>query len=225
MKKLDKQTLSQLLRLTTHVGALIPFAVMWWDYQNNQLGADPVRELTLRTGLSTLILLILSLACTPASTYLGWKQVIPLRRTLGLYAFLYVCLHFLIFVWLDYAWELKWIIPAVLEQRYVVVGFAAFLLLIPLAITSNQWSQRKLGKKWKTLHKTTYLVIILAALHFLWLGKDAFNAPARYAAIIALLLLLRVTPIKQRLLGWQRGFKRKSWTTLLVRQQARPEDR
>lgn len=210
MKSLNKQTIALLVRIATHVGALIPLVLMVWDYQNNQLGADPIRELTFRTGKSALVLLVLSLACTPASTYLGWKQAIPPRRTLGLYAFVYVCLHFLIFVWLDYGLQLQWIISAVLEQKYVLVGFAAFLLLIPLALTSNQWSQRKLGKKWKTLHKSVYLIILLVLVHFVWLVKNVYTEPMIYAAIVGGLLLLRYTPLKQRLLGWQRGRKQKA---------------
>lgn len=202
--KLDKKTTRQLLRLITHVGAWIPLAVLIWEYSNNLLGADPVREILFHTGTTALVLLVLSLACTPANILFGWKQALPLRRPLGLYAFLYVCLHFLTFVWLDYALDLQLVIDGIVEQKFVLVGFAAFLLLIPLAATSTKWAQRKLGKRWKQLHKLVYAAIALALIHFFWLVKNVYIEPGIYAAVVALLLLTRVNPIKQQLLRWQR---------------------
>ena len=207
MSKLSKQTQIRLLRLITHIGALIPLALLLWDYQTNNLGADPVREITLRTGKITLILLFLSLACTPFSI-LGWKQATAVRRALGLYGFFYVCLHFLTFIWLDYLFNLKFIYQGILEQRYVVVGFIAFLLLIPLAATSNKWAMRKLGKKWKKLHKLVYLIAILGVVHFLWLGK-VITEPVIFGAILFILLLFRLKPVKLRVGRWQREIRRR----------------
>jgi sulfoxide reductase heme-binding subunit YedZ len=208
MRTLDRRTVARLLKIATHLGALLPLALLLWDYGQDQLGADPVREITLRTGKTAFTLLILSLACTPLNTLLGWKQVLPLRRPLGLYAFLYVCLHLLTFIWLDYGLDVTLIIPAVLEQRYVLAGFVAFLLLIPLALTSNRWSMRRLGKDWKRLHRLVYVAAVLAAVHFIWLVKNVYTEPLTYAAIVAVLLLSRVSPIRQRLLYGQRTLAR-----------------
>lgn len=207
VRKLDRKTVTQILRLAAHAGALIPLALLIRDYYLVQLGVDPVREILLRTGETSLVLLVLSLAVTPLKTLFGWNQIIPLRRIFGLYAFLYVVLHFGTFVWLDYGLNLQYILDGVLEQNFVLVGFVAFLLLIPLAVTSNKWSQRKLGKKWKTLHKLVFVIILLALIHFWWLVKNVYYAPFIYSAIVVVLLLLRWQPIKQKALRWQRRLR------------------
>ncbi len=197
--KFNKKTGTQLLRIATHVGSLIPLAVLIWEYQTGRLGADPVREILFHTGTTSLVLLVLSLAATPLNILLGWKQVLPLRKPLGLYAFFYVSLHLLTFLWLDYGFVWDFIVDGVLEQRFVLVGTAAFLLLVPLAATSNRWSQRKLGKKWKQLHKLVYVIIILALIHFFWLVKNVYVEPTIYAVIVSGLLLTRIRPIRQQL--------------------------
>ena len=127
-------------------GALIPLLLMTWAYFNGGLGPDIIRELTLRTGKSALILLILSLAVTPLITLIGWKQLQPLRKLLGLYAFLYVAIHLLIFVWLDYLLDLDLILEAIFEKRYALAGFAAFLILLPLALTLNSLGATQAGQ-------------------------------------------------------------------------------
>jgi methionine sulfoxide reductase heme-binding subunit len=206
-QRLDKKTIGKLLRVAAHVGAWIPLIVLIWEYQTDRLGADPIRETLFHTGTTSLVLLVLSLACTPLNTLVGWKQVLPLRKLLGLYAVLYVSLHFLTFVWLDYGLVWEFIVDGILEQRYVLVGFAAFLLLLPLAATSNRWSQRKLGKNWKKLHKLVYVIIVLALVHFFWLVKNIYTEPTIYAVIVGVLLLLRVKPVKQRFSRWQQRRK------------------
>lgn len=205
--KLDKQNTILLFKVATHIGALIPFAVLLWDYQHHQLGVDPVREITLRTGITTLILLLMSLAVTPINLITDYKPIIPLRRLLGLYAFFYVCLHFSTFLILDYGLDLGLIVQGIAEQRYVLVGFSAFLILLALAITSNQYSMRRLGKNWKRLHQLAYVAGILAILHYLWLGKVHIN-PIIYGIILAVLLLIRVKPIKQAILKARRGVQK-----------------
>jgi sulfoxide reductase heme-binding subunit YedZ len=131
---------------------------------------------------------------------LGWKNATTLRRPLGLYTFFYVCLHLLIFVWLDYGWWLSAIVEEIVARRYALVGFAAFLLLIPLAITSTKGWQRRLGKRWKTLHKAVYLIAVLAVVHYIWLVKNAYAQPLLFAAVIGLLLALRLPAIKRAIL-------------------------
>jgi len=121
-----------------------------------------------------------------------------LRRPLGLYAFIYASLHFATFVWLDYGFDLDLLIEAVFAQRYVVVGFAAGLILLALAITSPRSVQKRLGKNWKLLHRLAYLAGILAIVHFAWLVKD-IRVPLRYGAVLALLLVLRIPRVRKTL--------------------------
>lgn len=185
------------LRLLVHVGALIPLAILLWDARLDRLTFNPIQEITFRTGKTALVLLVLSLVCTPLNLLLGLKQVLPLRRPLGLYAFFYVCLHLLTFVYLDYGFDLGLIGEAIAEKRYVLVGFSAFLLLLPLAITSTKGWQRRLGKRWKSLHKLVYLAAPLAVLHFLWLVKADIREPLAYGAVVATILILRTPAIRR----------------------------
>lgn len=203
-KRWDRKHTARLLTGLTHLGALVPLAVLLVEYFTSNLGVDPVREILFHTGTTALVLLVMSLAVTPVTIAFGWKQVIPLRRPLGLYAFFYVCLHLLTFVWLDYGFDLGFILDGIVEQPFVLVGTAAFLLLIPLAITSTKGWQKRLGKRWKTLHKLSYLIIILVLIHFIWLVKNVYIEPGIYAGIVALLFLARWNPVKQKLLRWQR---------------------
>jgi sulfoxide reductase heme-binding subunit YedZ len=184
------------LQILTHVAALLPLAWLLWAYWQGLFIVDPVREITTRTGKTALILLILSLACTPIHTIFGFKQVLHVRRSLGLYAFMYAGLHFLTFVGLDYGFDFGLIGQGILDQRYVLVGFAAGLLLLLLAITSTQGWRRRLGKNWKRLHRLVYLAGILAIVHFMWLVKD-IREPLRYGAVVALLLILRIPVIRR----------------------------
>src|SRR5215212_2762329 len=131
------------LRILVHIGALIPLAVIIVYALTGRLTANPIQDITFRTGKTALILLLLSLLCTPLNTLFGLKQVLPLRRPLGLYAFFYVCLHLFIFAGLDYGLDWGLIQQTIVEKRYVLVGFAAFLLLLPLALTSTKgWMRR-----------------------------------------------------------------------------------
>jgi sulfoxide reductase heme-binding subunit YedZ len=184
------------LQIVTHVAALLPLAWLFWDYWQGRLIVDPVGEITTRTGKTALILLMLSLACTPINIIFGFKQVMRVRRALGLYAFMYAGLHFLTFVGLNYGFDFDLIAQDLLDQRYVLVGFAAGLLLLPLAITSTQGWQRRLGKNWKRLHRLVYLAGVLAIVHFMWLAKDN-REPLRYGAVVALLLIVRIPGIRR----------------------------
>jgi len=194
------------LQILSHVAALLPLALLAWDYWQGRF-IDPVQEITTRTGKTALILLILSLACTPLNIILGFKQVMRVRRALGLYAFMYAGLHFLTFVGLDYGFDFDLLLgQGILDQRYVLVGFAAGLLLLGLAITSTQGWQKRLGKNWKRLHRLVYLAGILAIVHFMWLAKDN-REPLRYGAVVALLLIVRIPAIKRALNNARHQFK------------------
>lgn len=185
------------LKIAVHIGALIPIALTIWNFWRGQLSVNPIQDVTFLTGWYALVLLILSLACTPLNTFLGWRWVLPLRKLFGLYAFLYASLHFLIFVGLDYGFDLELIWLTILEKRYVLVGFTAFLLLIPLAITSTKGWMRRLGKDWKRLHRLVYFISPLVIVHFVWLVKSDIRRPLAYGAVIALLLILRLPSVRR----------------------------
>lgn len=205
---LSREGRRRLLGITVHAAALFPLAWLVFDFWLGYLGPEPVRAMILRLGKAAIIMLTASLACTPASILFGWKWTLPFRRTLGLYAFLYVCLHLLVFVWLDYAFLWSLIVEEIIKRRYALVGFAAFLLLIPLALTSTRGWQRRLGRRWKTLHKLVYLIGVLAVVHYIWLVKNAYAQPLLFAALVSLLLLVRLEPIKKAILR-RRGLGRR----------------
>ena len=161
----------------THIGALLPLAWLALDAARRQLGFNPVREVTLRTGRYALTLLVLSLACTPIYILSGWRQAIVLRKPLGLYGALYVALHFLVFAGWDYGFQLDLIWSEFQERRFIQVGLLALLILIPLAITSSRGWIRRLGKNWRRLHRLVYLVDLLAVLPFLLLVKADRRRP------------------------------------------------
>jgi sulfoxide reductase heme-binding subunit YedZ len=188
------------LRMLVHIACWLPLAVLIWDGLHDHLTANPIQEITFRTGKTALTLLVLSLACTPVNTLLGIKQVLPLRRPLGLYAFFYVCLHLFTFAVIDYGLDWQQIEQAIVEKRYVLVGFTAFLLLLPLALTSTKGWQRRLGKRWKKLHRLVYLAAPLAVVHFVWLVKSDIREPLMYGAIVAALLLLRAYGVRRALI-------------------------
>lgn len=144
------------LRIITHVGSLIPLALLIWGYFSGDLGFDPIRESTFRTGKAGIILLMLSLACTPINIIFGNNKVVALRKPLGLYAFMYAGIHFLIFIGLDYGFDLQLIWEATFEKRYALVGFSAFVILLALALTSYKQAIKALGKRWKLLHRLVY---------------------------------------------------------------------
>jgi sulfoxide reductase heme-binding subunit YedZ len=185
------------LRVLTHIAALLPLAALLWDYAQDQLTVDPIREITLRTGRYALTLLVLSLACTPVRIIFGFKQATRLRRPLGLYAFLYASLHALTFIGLDYGFDFSLIAQAVLEKRFVQVGLLAFLTLLPLAMTSTRGWIKRLGKNWRRLHRIIYLAALLAVVHFVWVAKaGARSRPLLYGAVVALLLVIRLPGIR-----------------------------
>ncbi len=191
------------LQIISHIGAFVPLLWLAWDFWQGQtaLMINPFQEATFRTGKAALLLLMLSLAVTPLVTLTGWKQIIPLRKPLGLYAFMYGTLHFLIFI-VDNGYIGSSINPAAIyaatfEKRFALVGFAALMILLPLAITSNQWSMRQLRKNWKRLHRLVYLAGILVIIHFVWLVKSDVREPLIYGAILAALLGLRLPPVRR----------------------------
>ncbi|MBI4284870.1 MAG: sulfoxide reductase heme-binding subunit YedZ [Chloroflexi bacterium] len=185
------------LAVLAHLLALLPLMVLLWDFAQGQLTANPIREVQLRTGKQALLLLMASLACRPFYIITGIRQVLPLRRISGLYAFLYVSLHFLNFLVVDYRFDFPLIREDLFEKRYAVVGFAAFLVLLPLAVTATAGWMRRLGKNWKRLHRLVYLAAVLAIVHFLWQTKIDFRRPLVYGAILVLLLVIRIPAVSE----------------------------
>jgi sulfoxide reductase heme-binding subunit YedZ len=196
------------LRIATHIGALTPLAVLSWDYWQGRLSVNPIQDITLRTGKVALVFLVLSLACTPVNSVFGYKPALRLRRPLGLYAFMYAGLHLLIFIGLDYGFDSVLIREAILEKRYALVGFGAFLVLLPLAVTSTKGWMRRLGKLWKRLHRAVYVAALLAVVHFVWLVKSDIREPLLFGAAVVVLLLLRISPIRRSVSHFRSWLKR-----------------
>jgi len=193
------------LQIAAHVAAWIPLLWLLWDFWQGNLGPDVIREATLRTGKAALILLIASLACTPINILFKYKPVLKLRRPLGLYSFMYASIHFAIFIGVDYFFDLELIKDALFEKRYALVGLTTGLILLALALTSTVGWQRRLKKNWKRLHRIVYLAGVLAVVHFIWLVKQGVLEPWIWAGVVAVLLLLRYKPIKQRMLKLSRS--------------------
>ncbi|MEI8167101.1 MAG: ferric reductase-like transmembrane domain-containing protein [Chloroflexales bacterium] len=183
-------TIRRLVALAVHLGSLLPLALLLFAGATGQLSVNPIQDLTLRTGKTALVLLLLSLACTPLNLLLGWKWALGLRKPLGLYSFLYICLHLLIFAGVDYGLDFGQIGQAITEKRYVLAGLASFLLLLPLALTSTKGAMRRLGRWWRRLHWLVYPAALLAVLHFLWLAKTA-REPLIFGAVLLAVLAVR----------------------------------
>jgi len=173
------------------IGAL-PAAQLIVSALTDGLGANPVERVTHVTGDWALRFLLSSLAITPMRRLFGWSWAAPLRRTLGLIAFGYACCHYLIYLGLEHMFDWPMIVEDLLVRRYVWVGFLAFLFLMLLAATSTRAMMRRLGRRWVSLHRLVYLAAILGVIHFLWLVKSDLSEPLLYAAVLMLLLGLRL---------------------------------
>jgi sulfoxide reductase heme-binding subunit YedZ len=187
----------RLLRAGIHVAGLLPLALLVLDAELGRLTANPIQEITFRTGKFALIFLVASLSVTPLITVFGWRWLTPHRRTLGLYAFFYGLLHFLIFSWLDYDFDLSLLAEEIGEKRYVFVGFAAFLILTALALTSTKGWQKRLGRRWKRLHAWVYVAAVLVVIHFTWLVKADRREPLLWGLLVVALLALRRPAVRK----------------------------
>jgi len=188
-----------------HPVALAPLVLLAFDATTGRLTINPIQDLTHRTGYAAVLLLVASLACTPFSIVTGWKRLLRLRRPLGLYGFLYATLHMLVFAALDFGLDLRLIVQEIAEKRYIVAGLAALLLLTPLAMTSTRGWQRRLGRRWKQVHRLVYLAVPLALAHYAWSQKADIRQPLALGAIVAVFLLLRL-PVLRR---WIEARRRK----------------
>jgi len=171
---------------------LVPLALLVWAGFHDSLGANPIEKITHRTGDWSLRFLLITLSITPLRKLFGWKQLIRLRRMLGLFAFFYVCLHFVTYLVFDHFFDFQEIVKDIVKRPYITVGFTGFVLLIPLAITSTNKMMKRLGKRWQRLHQLIYVIAVCGVLHYLWLVKADVLKPNIYAAILILLLSIRV---------------------------------
>ncbi|WP_223146805.1 sulfite oxidase heme-binding subunit YedZ [Methylomonas fluvii] len=180
------------LKPLVFLAALLPLGLLLTAAWQEQLGANPIEKITHNTGYWTLTFLLISLGVTPLRQLSGVNWLIRLRRMLGLFAFFYACLHFLTYLVLDQFFDWSAIAKDILKRPYITVGFAAFLLLIPLAVTSTNAMQRRLGgKNWKRLHRLAYLIAGAGVAHFAWLVKKDLSRPLLFGAVLAVLLGLR----------------------------------
>jgi sulfoxide reductase heme-binding subunit YedZ len=183
-------------RVLAHIAGLAPLVILAIDFLRGELAADPYRYATLHSGSAGLLLLVASLACTPVNILLGWRQAIQIRRTLGVYGFLYVALHLLSYAAFDSQFDAELIWRDLGERRSMLVGLLAFAALVPLALTSTNGWKRRLGKRWRLLHRLVYLALPLSVLHFFWLERDFILGPTIYAVVVGILLLLRLPPVR-----------------------------
>ena len=171
---------------------LLPLGIIILDIYYNNLGAEPVKKIMNHFGEWTLIFICLTLAMSPLKRITNLSFWIKFRRMLGLFVFFYATVHLLTYVGLDYRFDWDPIINDVLKKKYIFIGFSAWLLLTPLAITSSQKMIKILGRNWKNLHRLVYVIAIFGSLHYIWLSKTIFFKPLVYTLIIVVLLALRI---------------------------------
>jgi len=188
------KAVKRMTRVGVFLACLIPLALVVADLLGGRLGADPIRASELRTGQAGLILLVVTLAVTPLRRATGWNWLGGYRRMLGLFAFFYVSLHFLVWLGVDQFFALKYIGQDIAKRPYITVGFASFLLMIPLALTSSRRWVRRLGRRWTQLHALVYVAALGGIIHFVWEVKADLGEPTTYALIVVVLLLLRFVP-------------------------------
>ncbi|MDP9162416.1 MAG: sulfoxide reductase heme-binding subunit YedZ [Acidobacteriota bacterium] len=181
------------LKVVVFISCLLPAARLAWRGYQNALGANPIEVITHSTGDLTLIFLLVTLSITPLRQLLRQPWLIRFRRMFGLFAFFYVSLHFTTYVWLDKFSDIHEILKDVAKRKFITVGFAAFVMLIPLAITSTAgWIRRLGGKRWRAIHRLIYFSAIAGVIHYLWLVKADKHKPLEYAAVLAILLGYRL---------------------------------
>jgi sulfoxide reductase heme-binding subunit YedZ len=186
-----------IIRIVVHIAALLPIVVFIWDLTQSNLTANPIREVQLRTGASAINLLMFSLACTPFNILTGFKPILLLRRPLGIYAIFYALLHFINFIGIDYSFDFALIREDLFEKRYAIVGFASFILLLPLAITSINRLKQRLGRNWQRLHLLIYLAATLAVVHYIWQTKADIRLPLIYGVVLGILFAIRLPLVRK----------------------------
>ena len=180
------------------LACLVPLAYIAWKFATDRLGANPIRELEIETGLWTLRLLAVTLAITPFRRAFGWNGLVKYRRMLGLFTFAYACVHLSMWAGVDwfFAWSDMW--GEIVKHKYILIGMTTWLIMLPLALTSTKAAVRRLGKRWTTLHRLVYAAAITGTIHYLWAVKKDTFFPLVYLAVFVLLLGYRVIAAMQR---------------------------
>jgi sulfoxide reductase heme-binding subunit YedZ len=198
------------LQVVIHLLGWLPLVYILYEFFSGKLSVNPIQDVEQRLGHIAVYFLIASLACTPLYTLTGWREPLKRRRALGLYCFMFASLHVLTFIGLDYGFNLPLILGIVLKKPYAIVGLATFLLLLPLAVTSFRWWQKKLGRKWTNLHRFVYLAGVLDILHYAWARKgNLFTLsgdilqPLLWGLLLLLLLTLRLPQVRR----WASGLR------------------
>jgi DMSO/TMAO reductase YedYZ heme-binding membrane subunit len=181
------------VKLLVLVNGAVPLMLLCWDAQHRRLGANPQNFAILTTGMMTLVFLMLTMAVTPLRKVSGWGWLIQLRRMLGLYAFFYVCLHFMLFFSLDRGFSISSTLIEMVKRKYLIIGSIGLIVMIPLAITStNAMIKWMGGKRWRSLHRLAYVAAIAGVVHFYMQVKADVRLPLVFAAVLAILLGYRV---------------------------------
>jgi len=191
MKNLSAKKISYLVKPTIFLLCLLPFFSFIYGAFTDALGVNPVETLTHESGQWALRFLLITLTITPLRRLTKINWLIKLRRMLGLFVFFYATLHFITYIWLDQFFDWQEILIDIPKRPFITIGFVSFLLLLPLAITSTKSMQRRLKKKWKTLHKLVYIVPVLVVIHFIWSLKADYSEPLVYASVFIFLMLMR----------------------------------
>ena len=187
------------IRNVVFVLALLPLARLVVGFHFDRLGANPIELITRSTGTWTLTFLMITLAVTPLRRMMHWHWLLKLRRMLGLFAFFYACLHFTTYIWLDqfFDWQAIW--KDILKRRFIWIGFTAFVLLIPLALTSTHAAVRAMGSRnWQRLHRLVYVIATCGVIHYWWLVKKDITQPLIYGSVLGVLLGFRVVKALRR---------------------------
>ena len=182
----------RILKPVVFLLALTPLSLLLWNAYTGDLSANPIQDITHETGVWTLRFLLITLTITPLRKITGWARVAQFRRMLGLFAFFYGFLHFTTYIWLDQFFAFDEIVKDVAKRPFITVGFTAFVLMIPLAVTSPKRVVRWMGgKRWNRLHRLIYVIAVAGVIHYLWLVKADTSRPLRYGALLAILLIYR----------------------------------
>jgi len=201
------------LRIAVHIFGWLPLGILTYDFYANMLTINPIQEIEQRLGRIAIYWIVAALAVTPLYILTGWRDLPNRRRATGLYAFLYTCLHVLIFMGLDYGFVFSQIFSLIFGKVYLWVGLAALLLLIPLAITSFDYFKRTMGKNWKRLHWLVYPAAVIAILHYalaqkgnIFELKGHILAPFLWLLLTTFLLVLRIPPVRRRVVRTRQAF-------------------
>lgn len=209
------------LKTAAWIAAASPGAWLAFEFWQGRLSANPIEEIMHRLGWWGLAFLVGSLAITPIRRVTGWNRIIRYRRFLGLWAFAYLTTHFLSYLVLDQFFAWGYILEDIAERPFILSGFAAWLLLIPLALTSTKGWIRRLGRRWTTLHKLVYLSAVLGLLHFYWKVKADTREPLVFALIVLVLFILRVPMVRKLVEGKRRAWRKRKKTRRTLEPAAR----